>query len=88
MRAEAHLDERMMVQQRAVDPRPLTNTLIMGMGFFFIKGGFIPVQSFASSLLNFTCIPMGTISIGLVSPCAFHFHAPADMRALSCASVA
>jgi hypothetical protein len=55
------------VQRSALDPRPLTNVLIMSVGFFFIKGGFIPVQSFASSLLNFSCIPMGDISIGLVS---------------------
>jgi len=54
------------VHQSALDPRPLTNVLIMSVGFFFIKGGFIPVQSFASSLLNFSCIPMGDISIGLV----------------------
>lgn len=29
--------------------------------------GYMPVQSFASSLLNFTCLPLGDISIGLVS---------------------
>jgi hypothetical protein len=57
------------VHQSALDPRPLTNVLIMSVGFFFIKGGFIPVQSFASSLLNFSCIPMGDISIGLVRTC-------------------
>ena len=62
--------------ERAVDPRPLTNVLIMGVGFFFVMGGYMPVQSFASSLLNFSCIPMGDISIGVVrmrkSP-FFHF---------------
>jgi hypothetical protein len=54
-------------KERAVDPRPLTNVLIMGVGFFFVMGGYMPVQSFASSLLNFRCIPMGDISIGVVS---------------------
>lgn len=49
------------------DPHPLTNVLVMGVGFFFVMGGYNPVQSFASSLLNFECIPMGDISIGVVS---------------------
>ena len=53
----------------AKDPRPLTNTLVMSVGFFFVKGGYIPVQSFASSLLDLSCIPLGNISIGIVGCC-------------------
>jgi MFS family permease len=48
------------------DPRPLTNVLIMSFGFFLTYGGFNPIQSFASSLLNFQCVPIGDISIGLI----------------------
>lgn len=50
----------------ATDPRGFTNMLVMGIGFFFVMGGYNPVQSFASSLLNYSCLPLGDISIGLV----------------------
>ena len=45
---------------------PLVNVFILGLGFFFVMGGYNPCQSFASSLLNFDCIPLGTISIAVI----------------------
>eukprot|EP00038_Savillea_parva_P025857 m.49843 g.49843 ORF g.49843 m.49843 type:complete len:565 (+) comp7172_c0_seq2:499-2193(+) len=43
-----------------------TTSLSCPLAFFFVFGGFYPAQSFASSLLNFTCVPLGDISIGVV----------------------
>lgn len=50
----------------AADPRAFHNIIVMSIGIFFVFGGFYPAQSFASSLLNFTCVPLGDISIGVV----------------------
>lgn len=48
------------------DDRAFVNVLVMSVGFFFVFGGYNPVQNFASSLLNFECLPVGDISIGIV----------------------
>jgi hypothetical protein len=39
--------------------------LVMSLGFFFVMGGYMPCQSFSSTLLNFACLPVGEISIGV-----------------------
>jgi len=44
----------------------MKNILLLGMGFFCIMGGYQPVQSFATSLLDTKCLPLGSISIGSI----------------------
>jgi hypothetical protein len=48
-------------QKHALQRSGLVNVLIMSTGFFFIMGGYSPVQSFASSLLEFKCLPLGYV---------------------------
>ena len=44
------------------------NVIFLGLGFFLVSAGFQPVQTFATSLLDTHCLPMGSISIGPQSP--------------------
>jgi hypothetical protein len=48
-----------------LDPK-LYNVLALSFGFFFVFGGFGPTQQFATTLLNFACLPLGSISMGLL----------------------
>ena len=48
-----------------MDPK-LYNVLVLSCGFFFVFGGYGPTQQFATTLLNFPCMPLGSISMGLL----------------------
>ena len=48
-----------------MDPM-LRNVLLLGLGFFFVMGGYSPCQNFASTLLNLPCLAVGDISIGII----------------------
>lgn len=45
------------------------NVLLLGCAFFCIVGGYQPVQTFATSLLDTKCMPLGSISIATVCFC-------------------
>ena len=47
----------------------LQSVIWMGIGYFWVMGGYITVQGFASTLLNFSCVPLGDISIGVIYFC-------------------
>jgi MFS family permease len=40
--------------------------VLVGASFLFVIGGYMPCQNFASLLLNLPCLPIGSISIGVI----------------------
>ena len=42
------------------------NVIVMGVAFFFIMGGYMTCQNFATTLLDLPCMPLGSVCIGVL----------------------